>query len=255
MDDDERGTWADRIADARDASVTMAAMSDVTTVTIDDAYAIQDRLVARRIAAGRQIVGWKLGYTSAAMRDQMGVREPNLAPLTDEMLLDAPAIAPGGLLQPRVEPEIGLRLARPLHGPVDASTARAAVGEARACLEVVDSVWTDYRFRLEDNTADCSSAALVVVGPVLGATSLPDVTVELRRNGDVTGSATGAAAMGDPAEALAWLASALAARGWHLAAGALVITGGLTSAVPLEPGDHVEATFGGSITVAVEWRR
>lgn len=254
MDDDDRRDWADRIAAARSVAVTIEPMTATLTATMDDAYAIQDLLVERRVARGERIAGWKLGYTSAAMRAQMGVDRPNVAPLTDAMIVSDGASVVEGVVQPKVEPEIGLRLAASLHGPATASEARAAIGEVRACLEVVDSVWTDYRFRIEDNTADCSSAAFVVVGPAIAATSLPDVAVELLRNGEPVGSGTGAAAMGDPAAALAWLAGELAARGRVLEAGMLVITGGLTAAVPLEPGDVVSARFHGAHVVTVSRR-
>nr|WP_239028143.1 fumarylacetoacetate hydrolase family protein [Pseudonocardia acidicola] len=148
--------------------------------------------------------------------------------------------APAHLVQPRVEPEIAVRV-DPGGGP----------GEVLAACEIVDSVWRDYRFTLEDNTADGSSAAGVVLGPPLPADGLDALTVELRCNGDPAGQATGAAAMGHPFIALEWLARELRRRGEQLRAGDLVITGGLTAAVPLQPGDVVEAVFGGDVAVRV----
>jgi 2-keto-4-pentenoate hydratase len=113
-------------------------------------------------------------------------------------------------------------------------------------------VFTDYRFRLEDNTADGSSAAQVVVGSSLGTVvGLDEIDVLLRRNGEEVGRATGAAASGHPLAGVAWLAGQLAARGSRLEAGQIVITGGLTAAVPLAPGDEVVAVFGGRVTVSV----
>ena len=87
-------------------------------LSLADAYRIQDQMTALRLADGERLAGWKLGYTSAVMRAQMGIEAPNFGPLTDAMLLGSPAVLPAGALQPRVEPEIGLRLGRPLPGPV-----------------------------------------------------------------------------------------------------------------------------------------
>jgi 2-keto-4-pentenoate hydratase len=122
-------------------------------------------------------------------------------------------------------------------------------------LEVVDSVWEDYRFDLEHNTADGSSAAAVVLGPEMPADDLDRVEVRLHHDGRLVGTGRGADALGHPGTALAWLAGFLAARGELLRAGDLVITGGLTAAVPLGAGDVVHAELdlpgGGTRRVAV----
>ena len=119
-----------------------------------------------------------------------------------------------------------------------------ACDAALACLEVVDSVWSGYRFTLADNTADGSSAAWVVVGPPLPVSDLASLPVELSVDGEVVEHGTGAAASGHPASGVAWLADQLASRGQALEPGDLVITGGLTSAHPLEPGHSISASFG-----------
>lgn len=243
--------WSERILDARRAGRPLGTTITATVpITMDDAYRIQGEVTAARLAAGQRLAGWKLGYTTAAMREQMGVDEPNFGPLTDAMLLASGAKASPDLLQPRVEPEIGFRLERALPAaPTPADVAAAAT--PFAALEVVDSVWEGYRFRIEDNTADGSSAAQVVVGPDLPAGDLEAVTAELFRNGEPAGSGAGAAAFGHPAAALAWLAGELASRGGALGPGQVVITGGLTAAVPLEAGDEVEAVFAGRVRVSV----
>jgi len=212
-------------------------------LSLADAYRIQDEVTELRLAAGERRAGWKLGYTSAVMRAQMGIEAPNFGPLTDAMLLSSPARLPAGALQPRIEPEIGLRLGRRLTGPCSVSDVLAACDAALACLEVVDSVWTGYRFTLEDNTADGSSAAWVVVGPTLLVSDLAALPVALSMDGEVVERGAGAAASGHPAAGVAWLAEQLAARGQALERGDLVITGGLTSARPLEPGHRIAASF------------
>jgi len=219
-------------------------LSSESGLSLADAYQVQDQMTALRLAGGEKRAGWKLGYTSAVMREQMGIDAPNFGPLTDAMLLSSPAVLPAGALQPRVEPEIGLRLDRPVRAPCTVSDVLAACDAVLACLEVVDSVWSGYRFTLEDNTADGSSAAWVVVGPPLPVSDLAALPVGLSVDGEVVERGTGAAASGHPAAGVAWLAEQLASRGRALEPGDLVITGGLTSAYPLEPGHRISASFG-----------
>ncbi len=230
------------IDDARLGGITLDAAS-VATGDLASAYQVQDALTARRVARGARRIGWKLGYTSRVMREQMGIGEPNIGPLLDSMWRSTGATVGDGLLQPRVEPEIALVLDRDVDGPLSAQEALAACREAVVALEVVDSVWTAYAMDLEHNTADGSSAAHVVVGPPLPLDALDEVAVTLYRNGSAVGAGAGRDALGHPAAALSWLTGALAARGNALRAGDLVITGGLTAAVPLEPGDVVHAEF------------
>ncbi len=231
---------ASDIDDARLSGRTLST-ADVLVGDLTTAYRVQDALTARRIGRGARAVGWKLGYTSAVMRQQMGIDEPNWGPLLDSMLLEQGAMLPPGLLQPRVEPEIGLVLDRDVDTALDVGAALASCREAVVVLEVVDSVWTDYRMDLEHNTADGSSASHVVVGPALPLGVLDSVSVTLLRNGTVVGTGHGRDALGHPAAALGWLAGALAVLGRRLRAGDLVLTGGLTRAVPIEFGDVVQA--------------
>ena len=245
-------TWAAKLDTARRDRVGCDPISATMALDIDDAYAIQVAGTELRLGRGEMIVGWKLGYTSLAMRSQMAIDHPNFGPLTDAMLLRHNEAVSPSLIQPRVEPEIGFRFARPLSGEVTVDEVMDAVGEAFACLEVVDSVYPGYKFKLEDNTADGSSAAQVVVGPALPRLdSLESVTLLLRHNGHDAGSATGSAASGHPAAGVVWLVAQLAQRGQQLRVGDIVITGGLTRAVSLEFGDHVEAVFDDQTHVAV----
>lgn len=166
------------------------------------AYGVQRRVTAARLAAGARIAGWKLGYTSAVMREQMGIDKPNLGPLTDAMILDDGAVITSGVTQPRVEPEIAAVLAKDLaFGPsgadTDAVRLASAVGSWHAALEIVDSVWQDYRFDWALNTADGSSAAFVVLGEPLAAPELATSSVTLRINDSVVATGTGGAAMGE----------------------------------------------------------
>jgi 2-keto-4-pentenoate hydratase len=248
---------ATRLLAARAKRLTIAAISEGQALSLHDAYAVQARVTAARLARGERIVGWKLGYTSLAMRQQMGIAAPNFGPLTDAMRLGSGDSVSPTLIQPKVEPEIAVVLGRALEGAVSVADVAAAVSQVLSCLEVVDSVFTDYRFTLEDNTADGSSAAQVVLGsPLPVATDgLATVEVAFFHNGSPVGSATGAAASGDPLAGVAWLAAQLSATGRRLEAGDVVITGGLCRAVTLAPGDMVSARFGGEGGVEVSVRR
>lgn len=196
------------------------------------AYAVQHELTAARIARGARRIGVKLGYTSQAMREQMRIDAPNHGPLLDTMRITDGRI-PAALIHPRVEPEVAVIL-----GP-DLLPAAAF-----AALEVVDSIWRDYRFTLALNTADGSSAAGVVVGPELPLDALDALSVRLSHGGETVGEGTTAAAMGHPLHALEWVMRTLDGGPDALRPGDVVITGGLTAAVPVGPGETVEAIFG-----------
>lgn len=204
-----------------------------------EAYASQAAVLAPRLAAGGGRGGWKLGYTSAVMREQMGIDEPNYGPLARRMILVDGAVVGEGVTQPRVEPELAAVLGHDVARGASIDRVRSAVAEWRIALEVVDSVWEDYRFDWALNTADGSSAAFVVLGDAIAGTrddDLPALEVDLVIEGRAVGSGRAEAAMGDPALALHWLVQREA-----LVAGDVVITGGLTEARPFEPGASVSA--------------
>ena len=242
---------ADRIISARARRETLAPITDGQTPSMADAYAIQHWVTAARLARGERIVGWKLGFTSAAMRSQMGIDHPNFGPLTSQMMLDNDALLPDTVLQPKVEPEVALRFGRRLFGECSVTQVLDAAESAHACLEIVDSVWADYRFRIEDNTADGSSAAFVCIGAPLPIATIDTVAVELFRNGDRVGQGVGADASGHPALGVVWLVTQLAKQGIGIESGDIVITGGLTKAVDFVEGDVIEAMYDGTRAVSV----
>lgn len=222
---------------------------------VDTAYAIQDEALRLRRARGETLVGLKLGLTSRAKQQRMGIDSPLLAWLTDAMVLPAGVPVPS-LIHPRAEPELVFVLGSRLAGPgVTAASALAAVDRVYGGIEVIDSRYTDYRFTLPDAVADNGSSAYFSVGPVGLPPAALDLSLEatlLEVDGQIVDTATGAAVQGHPAEALALAANALGARGLALEPGWLVLTGGMTDAVPLRPGSRVAAHFShlGSITLA-----
>ncbi|MEU1980831.1 fumarylacetoacetate hydrolase family protein [Nocardia sp. NPDC019395] len=230
---------------------------DWPDLDVATAYRVQDALLARRVAAGEKVVGVKLGLTSEAKQQRMGIDSPLTAWLTDAMVLEAGAPIPTGeLIHPRVEPEIVFVLGERLEGPgITAAGALAAVESVYAGIEVIDSRFTDFRFALPDVVADNASSARFVIGGIERSPEDLDLALEecvLYVGGTAVDSATGAAVQGHPAQALALAANALAERGLALEAGWIVLTGGMTDAVFVEPGKPIVAEFTnlGSVTVA-----
>ncbi|MEV7093422.1 fumarylacetoacetate hydrolase family protein [Amycolatopsis sp. NPDC051045] len=224
---------------------------------VDTAYAIQDEALRQRRARGETLIGVKLGLASRAKQERMGIDAPLLAWLTDAMVLPTGVPVPhDALIHPRAEPELVFVLGRPLAGPgVTAATAMAAVDRVYGGIEVIDSRYADYRFTLPDAVADNGSSAYFSVGPVGLPPASLDLSLEaalLEVDGQIVDTATGAAVQGHPAEALALAANALAARGLALEPGWLVLTGGMTDAVPVRRDSRVAAHFShlGSLTLS-----
>jgi 2-oxo-3-hexenedioate decarboxylase len=239
---------------------TLAPFTDAhPDLTEDAAYDAQWAGVQTRLAAGERLVGAKLGLTSRAKQRAMNVDTPLYGWVTSDML--APYGEPverSRLVQPRVEPEIAFLLARDLSAPATVASVLAATDAVLAAVDVLDSRYADYRFTLPDVIADNASAALFLLGPVaLPPARVPDLRLVgcvLRVDGEVAATAAGAATMGHPAAAVAWLANRLAAHKQTLRAGWLVFSGGLTEPVPLRPGLGVTAEFDGLGTVEVSGR-
>ena len=212
-------------------------------------YATQELVVG-----DKRVVGIKLGMTSKVKRDALGIREPVYGRITEEMLVPpGQPITVAELIHPRAEPELALVVGRPIPPGADVAAVLAAIDAVYPAIEVADSRYSE-PFRLVDSVADNAGAARVVLGD---QPRKPGDLVDLHVLGCVFShpdgfeTAAGGAAMGHPAAALAWLASALAARDDRLEPGAIVLTGGLTAAVPLRAGDRLTAEFDGLGTVEV----
>lgn len=235
---------ADRLSRAAADRRAVDQLSDeVGELDLPTAYRVQRVL---RDAAG-PLAGWKLGVTSRAKQAQVGVSDPIFGFLPAGGALDiGEPLEVSRQIQPRCEPEIVFVLGRDLAGEhctaADVLTATAGVAVG---IEVLDSRYRDYRFTMADVVADNTSASRYVVGtpvPVSGI-DLRLVGVVLEHNGEVAATASGAASLGHPAAAVAWLVRALAAEGGGLRAGEIVLSGGLTAAVPVGPGDVVVASI------------
>jgi 2-oxo-3-hexenedioate decarboxylase len=222
----------------------------------DTAYAAQWAWVQAKLDAGEKLVGAKLGLTSKVKQQVMKVDNPLYGWVTSSML--APYGEPvelSTLIHPRVEPEIAFLLGRELSTPATVTSVLAATEAVFAAIDVLDSRYENFRFRLPDVIADNASAGLFLLGPkAMRPADLDDLRLlgcVLRVNGNVESTAAGAATMGHPAASVAWLANRLAAREQRLQAGWLVFSGGLTEPVPLKPGVSVAAELAGLGTIEV----
>ena len=223
------------------------------------AYEIQDAVVKARTDAGQVIVGAKTGLTSKAKQLQMNVGEPLTGILTDDMQIDVgePLIC-SRFIQPRCEVEIAFLLGKDLEGPqVNTRDVLAATDLVFGAIDVIDSRFTGYKFTYQDVIADnCSCAGFVLGGQGVDPKGfdLRLVGATLEKNGQLIHTAAGAAVMGHPAAAVAWLVRKLAERGQGLKAGQVVMCGALTEAVAVQPGDTVVARFDRLGTVEIACR-
>ncbi len=213
------------------------------------AYAIQKRLVAQHVKdESSRISGLKLGLTSIAKQKQMSVDEPIYGMLVgSRMINEGEPLEIASLIHPKAEPEIAIVTSRELKGPgVTADQARDAIGSASCAMEIIDSRFKNFRFTLTDVVADNTSAARHTIStlrvPAAGL-DLRTLGVVFEKNGEVVSTAAGAAILGDPALGLAWLANKLAELGEALPAGTVVMTGALTDAIAIAPGDVVRVTI------------
>ncbi len=221
-----------------------------------DAYRVQQRFVARRLADGEAIVGKKIGVTSQAVQDMLDVRQPDFGVLLSGMHYDSGArIAADTLIQPRAEGEIAFYLAHDLRGPgIDRAAVLAATGTVGACFEIVDSRIRDWAIRIGDTVADNASSGVYVLGEARVAPSSVDLAacrMTIDKNGQRVGEGIGAAALGHPADAVAWLANTLGELGVPLLAGEVVLSGALAALIPITAGDalamHIEGIGGCSV--------
>jgi len=265
--DDVISTAVERLSTALATRVPCAPVRElIGTDDLAAAYAVQQGLVRQRLAAGATVVGRKIGATSKAVQDQLGVDQPDFGYLLDEMDVSDDALSSGGismatLLQPRVEAEVAFRLSADIapesEDEITLDAVRAAVEVALPALEIVDSRIAGWDIKFTDTVADCASSALYVVGSdgkTLDELSPVDVDMTLTINGEVRSSGNGAACLGDPLEALRWLAVQCHRFGDPLRAGQVVLSGALGPFVPFAAGDRVEASISGFETLTAEFK-
>ncbi|MGW6380427.1 2-keto-4-pentenoate hydratase [Peribacillus butanolivorans] len=228
-------------------------------LSVTDAYQIQIKVMEKKRTEGRRVIGKKVGLTSVAMQKMLGVNEPDYGHLLDDMeVKDGEKVKIIDMISPKVEAEIGFILGQDLVGPnVTYLDVLMATKYVVPTIEIIDSRITDWKIQLIDTVADNGSSAKVVVGnkrSTIDGLDLRSVGMALYNNEELVATGSGAAALGHPAQAIAWLANKLHEFGIQLKAGELILPGALSGALTVKQGDTISAHFGplGSVSVAFE---
>ncbi|MDR3361786.1 MAG: fumarylacetoacetate hydrolase family protein [Desulfovibrio sp.] len=259
MNESEIQTLSGMLAEAAKNAKPVGPLTEkFPDMTIADAYAVQMTVVKDRLAKGGAIVGKKVGLTSRAMQEMLGVSTPDFGHLLADMLFAEDVPVPvSAFLQPKIEAELAFILAEDILGPgvtlVDILRATLAVVPA---FEIIDSRIADWKIRIQDTIADNGSSGGFVVGSKLvpvDAVNLKYAGLVLEKNGVVVDTAAGAAVLGHPAQSVAWLANTLGAMGIPLKKGEIVLSGSFTKAYPVAGGDVFTATFGGLGSVSASF--
>lgn len=230
-------------------------------IGIEDAYEISRRILQRRLAAGDELVGKKIGVTSAAVQRMLDVHQPDFGFITRHMWFADGAdisLSENRLIQPRAEGEIAFRLKSDLCGPgVTEADVLAASECAMACFEIVDSRIHDWRIRIQDTVADNASCGVFVLGTRERdprELDLPNLRMRVFKNGAPLSEGLGSAVQGNPLTAVAWLANTLGAFGIPFKAGEIILSGSLVPLEPVAAGDRFELDIDGLGSARVSFR-
>jgi 2-keto-4-pentenoate hydratase len=248
MDEKRIAAYAEQLFNAERNRQAVPPLTDQDpSLTIDDAYQIQLANVKRVLEMGNTISGKKIGLTSEGIQKQMGVNEPDYGHLFAAMDCKDGKVNTEVLLQPKIEGEIAFVLKKDLSGgKVTREDVLAAADYVSAAFEIVDSRVADWKIKLVDTVSDNASSGRYVLGSKrlkLSEVDLPTVSMKLYKNGGPAGEGTGAAVLGDPCAAVAWLANRLWTYGVILKAGEVILSGAFSAAPPAVKGDTFAADF------------
>lgn len=240
---------ARRLRDAYTQGAVPPMRDGLDPVDADGAYAVQTINTRFWEAEGRRIVGRKAGLTAKAVQTQLGVDQPDFGVLFDDMeIADGGRLDPARALQPKAEAEIAFVLGADLPDPATTpEQVAAAVKTVHPAIEIVDSRIADWKITFADTVADNGSSAFFVLGAgkPLDGQDIYTCGMVMEIDGAIASLGVGAAALGNPLNAAAWLARTLAARGEPLKSGDILLAGALGPMVALQPGNHVRAIIGG----------
>ncbi|SPF81648.1 2-oxo-hept-4-ene-1,7-dioate hydratase [Pseudoprimorskyibacter insulae] len=223
-------------------------------MTLDDAYRIQSAQMAQNLAAGRKIIGWKIGLTSKVMQEALNIDTPDSGVIYDDMLFETGGTVPAGrFIQPRVEAEIAFVMKAPLDGDVTREDVLAATDYVVPSLEILDTriqrqdPATGRARVITDTISDNAANAGLVLGAERHAPDTHDLRwtgAIVRKNGEVVSTGLGAAVLDDPVMGLVWLAQRMHAYGQKIEAGQVVLSGSFIAPLECPPGTQIEADFG-----------
>lgn len=244
--------YGDELYDALKGNYTITPISErEPDSTIEDAYAMQHHFLKRRIDNGSKIIGKKIGVTSKVVMDMLGVYQPDFGYLLSDMIYnDGDEIdVTNKMIQPKAEGEIAFVLKEDLCGPgVTAADVLKATKFVMPCFEIVDSRIKDWKIKIQDTVADNASCGFMVFGGQGVDPRDVDLTtcgITFEKNGELLYTGAGAAALGSPVNAVAWLANKLGEFGVSLKAGEVILSGALCQMATIEPGDNMTINIGG----------
>ncbi|MFO7263997.1 MAG: fumarylacetoacetate hydrolase family protein [Bacillota bacterium] len=234
---------------AETEKVTVAPLTEMfPNLTVEEAYQIQLKVIEKKVQQGQRIVGKKIGLTSLAMQQLLGVDQPDYGHLLDRMEVKKGQPVPvEGLFKPRIEAEVAFVLKQDLRGPgITIEDVYEATDYIVPSFEVVDSRITNWRIKLADTIADNASSGLFLLGEQkfkVEDVDLPSIKMDLYKNGEYMNTGYGTDVLGNPAFCVAWLANKLAEYNIYLNAGEVILSGALSAALDVEKGDHFRAVF------------
>lgn len=256
----ERDELAEQLYEAYETKEPIPPLTDETEFSTADAYAIQSNVFERITETPDDIVGHKLGLVSEAKQEQLGIDEPIFGYVAPETVLSGEPIPVDDMISPRIEAEIGLILGEDLEAPVSPTDVLAATRAVVPVVEILESRFQGWSIpSAQDVIADLTSAGRVVVGESLADVTDVDLAMEsitVSVDGEIEATGVGADIMGHPARAVSWLGNRLEDVDGDdgLEAGELIMTGGITAAIDIEPGDVYSIDFAniGSIDLRAE---
>jgi len=250
---------ANELIEAESHQYSVAPLTErYSELTVSDAYQIQLEVIGKKLKEGHVVIGKKVGLTSKAMQQMLGVDEPDYGHLLDIMkMADEATVKIADFISPKVEAEIGFILEQDLVGPnVNYLDVLMATKYVVPTLEIIDSRICDWKIKLVDTVADNGSSARVVVGKKMSTIEGLDLRTQgmvLYKNDELLATGSGTAALGHPAQAVAWLANKLHEFGITLKAGELILPGALSGAIAVKEGDRIVADFGPLGTASVSF--
>ncbi|GAA4883412.1 fumarylacetoacetate hydrolase family protein [Ferrimonas pelagia] len=253
MDKQQRDQYGDELYHALKQGKTLQPFSErALPITIEDAYHISQRFIARRVEDGDTIVGKKIGVTSRPVQQMLGVHQPDFGFITASMQFADQAeisLSANRLIQPRAEGEIAFKLKADLQGPgVTEVDVLAATECVIPCFEIVDSRIDNWRIKIEDTVSDNASCGVFVLGDNAvdpRQLDLPNLLMKVSKNGQPLSEGFGSAVQGDPLTAVAWLANTLGVFGIPFKAGEIILSGSLVPLEPVVAGDEMSLTIEG----------
>lgn len=260
LSDDVRAELAERLAVAeRDRAPIEPLTNHYADIDVVDAYEIQLINIRQRLASGAKVVGHKVGLSSKAMQQMMGVDEPDYGHLLADMVCtEEEPVDTARYCFPRVEVEVGFILGADLPGAdcteEDVIAGTVAIAPA---IELIDSRIQDWKIKLADTISDNASSAGYVLGKqrvAPGDIDIKGIDAVLTRNGEHIAEGRSDAVLGDPVIAVAWLARKVASFGVRLKAGDIVLPGSCTRAIDARPGDDFHAEFAGLGSVSLQFK-